>query len=65
MKLLKRIQKAAIAVGMIYGFWLGCQTDATAAEYNSAFVIVALVIVITLSLFSGDFKEKENSKKRA
>ena len=65
MKLLKRIQKVAIAVGMIYGFWLGCQTDATAIEYNSAFIIVALVIVITLSLFSGDFKEKENSKKRA
>ena len=65
MKLLKRIQKVAIAVGMIYGFWLGCQTDATAAEYNSAFVIVALVIVITLSLFSGDFNKEENSKKRA
>lgn len=64
MKLLRRIQKVAIAVGVIYGFWLGCQPDATAIEYNSAFIIVALVIVITLSLFSGELKNEENSKKR-
>lgn len=65
MKLLRTIQKVAIAVGMIYGFWLGCQSEATPAEYNSAFLIVALVIVIAISLFSEDIRKEENSKRRA
>jgi len=66
MKLLRTIQKVAIAVGIIYGFWLGCQTGASPAQYNSAFLIVMLVIVIVFSLFSEDIKKEEkNCKKRA
>ncbi len=66
MKLLRTIQKVAIAVGCVYGFWLGCQSEATANENTSAFLIVALVIVIVISLFSEDIRKEElNGKKRA
>lgn len=63
MKILHRIQKIAIAVGMIYGFWLGCRNEATSNESNSAFIIVALVIVIVFSLFSDDIKKEELERK--
>ncbi len=66
MKLLRTIQKIAIIIGCIYGFWLGCQTGASPTQYNSAFLIVMLVIVIVFSLFSEDIKKEElNGKKRA
>lgn len=49
MKTLRKIQKIAIAVGLIYGFWLGCNVDATARDNASAFIMVALAAVIGIS----------------
>ncbi len=50
MKTLRRIQKIAIAVGLIYGFWLGGNIDATERDSTSAFIMVALAVVIGISM---------------
>ena len=50
MKTLRRIQKIAITVGLIYGFWLGCNVDATARDNTSGFIMVALAAVIGISM---------------
>ena len=50
MKTLRKIQKVAIAVGLIYGFWLGCNVDATERDNTSAFIMVALAAVIGISM---------------
>lgn len=50
MKIWIKIQKASIIVGMCYGIWLGCNINATDKENFSAFVIVALAVVIALSM---------------
>ncbi len=60
MKTLRRIQKIAIAVGLIYGFWLGCNVDATDRDNTSAFIMVALAAVIGISLCIPN-KEQEKS----
>lgn len=54
MKTWRRIQKIAVAVGMIYGLWLGSNADA-----RSAFVIVALACVVAISMFTPDKKNTE------
>lgn len=61
MKLLRRIQKAAIAVGLVYGFWLGCNIDATNRDNASAFIMVALAAVIGISMSVPGGKEQEKS----
>ncbi len=60
MKTLRKIQKIAIAVGLIYGFWLGCNVDATERDNTSAFIMVALAAVIGISM-SIPNKEQEKS----
>ena len=60
MKTLRKIQKIAIAVGLIYGFWLGCNVDATARDNTSGFIMVALAAVIGISM-SIPNKEQEKS----
>ena len=52
MKTWRRIQKIAVAVGMIYGLWLGSNADATDADTRSAFVIVTLACVVAISMFT-------------
>lgn len=49
----------AIAVGMIYGLWLGSNVNATDADARSAFVIVALACVVAISMFTPDKKDTE------
>ena len=61
MKLLRRIQKAAITVGLIYGFWLGCNVDATNRDNTSAFIMVALTAVIGISMCMPEDKEQEKN----
>lgn len=60
MKTWKRIQKVAIAVGMIYGLWLGCNVDATGKDSINGMVIVALAVVLALSLLMPEAKQEEN-----
>lgn len=60
MKTWRRIQKTAITVGLIYGFWLGCNVDATNRDSTSAFIMVALTAVIGISLCMPD-KEREKN----
>ena len=60
MKTLRKIQKVAIAVGLIYGFWLGCNVDATERDNTSAFIMVALAPVIGISMNIPN-KEQEKS----
>lgn len=58
MKTLRKIQKIAIAVGLIYGFWLGCNVDATERDNTSAFIMVALAAVIGISMSTNKEQEK-------
>ena len=60
MKTLRKIQKVAIAVGLIYGFWLGCNVDATERDNTSPFIMVALAAVIGISMNIPN-KEQEKS----
>ncbi len=60
MKTWRRIQKIAIAVGMIYGLWLGCNVEATSKDSTNAFVIVSLSAVVAISMYTPD-KEQEKS----
>lgn len=61
MKTWRRIQKVAVAVGMIYGIWLGSNVDATAADSRNAFVIVVLSAIVAISLCLPDGKEIETA----
>lgn len=60
MKTWKTIQKIAVVVGISYGFWLGCNVDATARDNTSGFIMVALAAVIGISM-SIPNKEQEKS----
>lgn len=60
MKTLRKIQQIAITVGLIYGFWLGCNVDATERDNTSAFIMVALAAVIGISMNVPN-KEQEKS----
>lgn len=61
MKTWRRIQKVAVAVGMIYGMWLGSNVDATASDSRNAFVIVVLSAIVAISLCLPDGKETETA----
>lgn len=50
MKIFRKLQKAAIVVGMVYGIWLGANVDATSKDSISGMVIVALAVVVALSI---------------
>lgn len=50
MKTFRKLQKAAIIVGMVYGIWLGANVDATSKDSISGMVIVALAVVVALSI---------------
>lgn len=56
MKELRLIQKIAGIVGLCYGLWLGCRTDASDSDGRNALVIIVLVLVILISLAA--MKEK-------
>ncbi|WP_302285615.1 hypothetical protein [Bacteroides clarus] len=60
MKTLRKIQKVAIAVGLIYGFWLGCNVDATERDNTSAFIMVALAAVIGISMNIPNKKQEKS-----
>lgn len=59
MKTWRRIQKVAIAVGMVYGLWLGCNVDATDRDSTNAFVIVALSAIVAISMYTPDKGKEE------
>lgn len=60
MKIWRRIQKAAIAVGMIYGLWLGCNVDATDKDGASGFIMVVMAAVIGISMYTSDNKQEKS-----
>lgn len=59
MKIFRKLQKAAIIVGMVYGIWLGANVDATSKDSISGMVIVALAVVVALSMLIPDKKNTE------
>lgn len=61
MKTWRRIQKAAVIVGMTYGLWLGANVGATGADTRNGLMIVVLSVVIALSLLVPADKEQEKS----
>lgn len=60
MKTFRKIQKAAIVVGMAYGLWLGCNEAATDKDSISGLMIVALSVIVALSLLMPDAKQEES-----
>lgn len=53
MKTLRRLQIVTTIIGLIYGFWLGANMEASDSEIRSAWVIIVLSLVIALSLCAG------------
>lgn len=51
MKTFRKLQKIAFTIGIIYGLWLGININATDKDATSAFVIVALSLVIIIPMF--------------
>lgn len=60
MKTWRRIQKTAVAIGMIYGLWLGCNESASAWDIFSGMVIVVLTVVVALSMLLPEARQEEN-----
>ena len=58
MKTWRRIQKTAVAIGMIYGLWLGCNESASARDIFM--VIVVLTVVVALSMLLPEARQEEN-----
>lgn len=61
MKTWRTIQKIAVAVGMIYGMWLGTNVDATDADSRNAFVIIVLSAIVAISLCMPDKTDIETA----
>lgn len=59
MKTFRKLQKAAIIVGMAYGLWLGCNVEATSKDSISGMVIVALAVVVALSMLIPEGRKEE------
>lgn len=59
MKTFRKLQKVAIAVGMVYGLWLGCNVDATDKDSISGMVIVALAVIVALSMLMPEGRKEE------
>lgn len=60
MKTWKLIQKISIIIGLAYGFWLGCNVDATERDSTSAFIMVAMAAVIGISMYTPDKKQEKS-----
>lgn len=50
MKTFRRIQKIAAAVGLVYGFWISNQMEATGQDIRTGLLLVALSIVVLLGM---------------
>lgn len=50
MKTLRKLQIAATVIGLVYGFWLGANIDASGRDMRSAWVIIVLSLIIAISL---------------
>lgn len=61
MKTFRKLQKAAIIVGMAYGLWLGCNVEATSKDSISGMVIVALTVVVALSMLIPEGRKEETA----
>jgi hypothetical protein len=60
MKTWRRIQKIAVAIGLTYGLWLGCNVDATNQDSTSGFIMVILAAVIGISMYTPDKKQEKS-----
>ena len=60
MKTWRRIHKAAVAVGMIYGMWLGCNVEATSKDTTSGFIMVTMALVVALSMLIPEKEQEKN-----
>lgn len=60
MKTWRRIQKMAVAVGMTYGLWLGCNESASDRDVFSGMVIVVLTVVVALSMLLPEARQEGN-----
>lgn len=63
MKTFRTIQKLVAAVGLIYGFWISNQVDATGQDIRTGLLLVVLSIVVLLSmLLSGQRPEQPTGR---
>lgn len=62
MKTFRRIQKTAAAVGLVYGFWLSNQVEATGQDIRTGLLLVALGIVVLLGMVLPE--EMKNEERR-
>ena len=62
MKTFRRIQKIAAAVGLVYGFWLSNQLEATGQDIRTGLLLVALGIVVLLGMVLPE--EMKNEERR-
>lgn len=60
MKTWRKFQKVVIAIGLVYGLWLGGNVNATSKDSTNAFVIVSLSAIVAISMYTPD-KEQEKS----
>ncbi len=62
MKTFRRIQKIAAAVGLVYGFWISNQMEATGRDIRTGLLLVALSIVVLLGMVLPE--EMKNEERR-
>ena len=62
MKTFRHIQKIAAAVGLVYGFWISNQMEATGQDIRTGLLLVALSIVVLLGMVLPE--EMKNEERR-
>ena len=62
MKTFRCIQKIAAAVGLVYGFWISNQMEATGQDIRTGLLLVALSIVVLLGMVLPE--EMKNEERR-
>ena len=62
MKTFRRIQKIAAAVGLVYGFCIRNQMEATGQDIRTGLLLVALSIVVLLGMVMPE--EMKNEERR-
>ena len=62
MKTFRRIQKITAAVGLVYGFWISNQMEATGQDIRTGLLLVALSIVVLLGMVLPE--EMKNEERR-